>query len=94
MLIQMLVENAIKHGISDQVDGGEVVFKVFRKGLMLNIEVNNTGKLKSHTSSTKIGLQNIQERLRLLYGKRSFFSLTEVGRGSKVVALIKIPLDE
>jgi len=92
MLIQMLVENAIKHGISDQVDGGEVFLKVFRRGHMLSIEVNNTGQLKDHASSTKIGLQNIQERLRLLYGKRAFFSLVEaVG---EVKALIKIPLDE
>ncbi|MDH7444635.1 sensor histidine kinase [Aquimarina sp. 2201CG14-23] len=92
MLIQMLIENAIKHGISEQIDGGEVSLVVFKLDGMLHIEVKNTGKLKDNISSTKIGLQNIQERLRLLYGTQSFFSLTEAI--DEVTALIKIPLHE
>ncbi len=92
MMIQMLVENAIKHGVSNQIKGGEVFLKIFKKDQMLFVEVRNTGQLHNTRSSTKIGLKNIQERLRLLYGERSFFNLTqELGA---VKALIKIPLHE
>ncbi|MBG6130968.1 sensor histidine kinase YesM [Aquimarina sp. EL_43] len=92
MLIQMLVENAIKHGISNQIGGGVVSLKIRTGNNDLQIEVYNTGMLKESRSTTKIGLQNISERLRLLYGTTSSFELKE--EDQEVVARIKIPLDE
>lgn len=92
MLIQMLVENAIKHGVSNQIGGGVVSLKIRTENNNLQIEVHNTGELKESGSTTRIGLQNISERLRLLYGATSFFELKE--EGNEVVARIKIPLDE
>lgn len=91
MLMQMLIENAIKHGIANQLKGGEVLLRLYKENLDLYIEVINNGKLKEDSASTKIGVVNMQERLRLLYGNRASFSLREVG--DQVIARIKMPID-
>lgn len=90
MLLQMLVENAIKHGISNQKNGGEVFLKIYRVATTLCIELRNTGTLVDNKTSTKIGIQNIKRRLQLLYGNASDFSLTE--KNNNVYAHVKIPL--
>lgn len=90
MLIQMLIENAVKHGISNQKEGGVVILKVLEKNKDLQIEVSNTGKLNTSKNTTKIGLKNIEERLRLLYVGKAKFSLSE--HNNLVTATIQIPL--
>lgn len=89
MIIQMIIENAIKHGVSNQVKGGLVFLKIIESDTHMDIEVSNTGKLVHSESSTHIGLQNILERLQLIYGKKATFRLTE--SDDKVLAAIKIP---
>lgn len=90
MLIQMLIENAVKHGISNLKKGGKVslIIQVIEKKLL--IRVINSGQLKQHKESTQIGVRNIKNRLELLYKKRATFSLKEVE--NEVVATIEIPL--
>lgn len=90
MIIQLLIENAAKHGISNLKDGGMI--KLTTKQIEDNLEilVRNTGKLQIETSSTQLGLKNIKQRLRLLYGDKATFSLVE--EADEVVATIKIPL--
>ena len=90
MVIQMLVENAIKHGISNLKEGGKVVLKTQVEDEKLLIKVTNSGRLKQSNNSTKLGLENIKQRLQLLYGKEAKFDLFEAN--NQVVALIKIPL--
>lgn len=90
MLIQMLIENAIKHGISKQVKGGKVALLISEKNHQLVISVRNTGALVSETNSTKVGLNNITKRLALLYGNNANFSITE--SNNEVLATIQIPL--
>jgi len=90
MIIQMLVENAIKHGISNLKDGGKVKLVTVIKNSQLLIEVANTGTLKQNINTTQLGIQNIKKRLELLYGQRATFTLNEIE--SQVVATIKIPL--
>ncbi|WP_247043607.1 sensor histidine kinase [Allomuricauda sp. F6463D] len=90
MIIQLLIENAAKHGISNLKDGGRIVLAVFKKDNDLYIEVNNTGKLKISKDSTQLGLKNIEQRLKLLYAGRASFKLEEIS--DEVVAQIKIPL--
>ncbi|GAA4271141.1 histidine kinase [Aquimarina gracilis] len=92
MLIQMLIENAIKHGVSNQVKGGWVELEIHKEEYNLCIIVSNNGRLKQVKSSTRIGLNNIKERLRLLYGNKALFDLKE--ENDKVIAKIRIPLDE
>jgi len=90
MLIQMLVENAIKHGVSNLKEGGKIVLTTKVEKSQLIIEVLNSGTIKEDQKSTKLGLQNIKKRLELMYGKKAVFSLQE--KLNEVLATIIIPL--
>lgn len=90
MILQMLVENAIKHGISNQKNGGKITLIVTDDNEKIILQVNNTGTLKTQTDSTRIGLDNIKKRLELLYGNAAQFTLEELE--NEVHAIIKIPL--
>ncbi len=90
MLILMLVENAIKHGISNLPQGGVVHLSVNKKDDFLQIKVSNTGKILPKKGSTQVGLENIEKRLALIYKKQAKFSLEE--NGKNVIATIQIPL--
>ena len=90
MIIQLLIENAVKHGISNLKNGGRILLAIFKKDNDLIIEVRNTGKLNISQDSTKLGLKNIEQRLKLLYADKASFKLEEVS--DEVVAEIKIPL--
>lgn len=88
--IQTLVENAIKHGISQQPQGGFIKTKVSTTGDEILITVENTGTL-SDSLKKGIGLISIEERLLLQFnGKASFSLQQETARTVK--AIIKIPL--
>jgi signal transduction histidine kinase len=76
MLLQGLVENAIKHGIAQLPCGGELDIRIRRNGEQLRVDICNTGTLRNQ-DGTGIGLANARERLRLLYGKHAELSLTE-----------------
>ena len=91
MIIQLLIENAAKHGIANLKEGGTIALKVAKDNENLFINVANTGKLKIAKDSTQLGLKNIRQRLRLLYGQKASFSLQEIE--GEVVASIKIPLE-
>jgi two-component system, LytTR family, sensor kinase len=90
MILQMLVENAVKHGVSNLKEGGfvKVLTKVQNEVLLL--QVINTGKLTIQSDSTQIGLKNIASRLKLLYGEKAIFDLKE--EKNEVKAEISIPL--
>jgi sensor histidine kinase YesM len=93
LLIQTLVENAIKHGIAHLPSGGkvEVMFE-FMEGALLKISVINTGQLsKSNVinHSTGVGLENTKRRLKLLYGGKA--TLNIYNQGNEVVCEVIIP---
>ena len=90
MIIQLLIENAAKHGIANLKDGGTIRLTVAKMSNEILIKVSNTGKLRIAKDSTQLGLKNIRQRLRLLYGKKASFSLEEVE--DEVMAQIKVPL--
>jgi len=90
MIIQMLIENALKHGISNLKNGGLVNLSTHIKDTQLQLEVTNSGSLQTSKNSTQLGIKNIQKRLKLLYGEAAIFNLKEIE--NKVVATIKIPL--
>jgi hypothetical protein len=91
MLVQTLVENAVKHGISDLPKGGVVRIDARRNGHAVEIQVSNTGVLKSSAAEGGYGLRNATERLRLLYGDAA--SLTLTGDGGTTLARLVLPLD-
>ncbi len=90
MVIQLLIENAVKHGISNLKNGGRIILSIKKEGELMKIEVKNTGKLKIAHNTTQLGLKNIRQRLKLLYADKASFYLSEIA--GEVVALIKIPL--
>jgi hypothetical protein len=82
MMLQSLVENAIKHGIEPKADGGKVRVAAGVQNAQLWVEVSDTGVgvpdgelLDGPTSGTGIGLQNIRERLAMLYRGKSRLTL-------------------
>ena len=91
MLLQMLVENAVKHGIAASERGGEIVVTARRRGDRVFLQVTNPGVLGTN-GGTRIGLANSRERLRLLYGDRASLSLE--ARDGHVVAEAVLPAEE
>jgi hypothetical protein len=79
MMIQSLVENAIKHGLEPKADGGSLTVRAEIQHGMLAVTVADTGLGfgKAATAGTGIGLNNIRERLQLLYGNRAALTVTE-----------------
>ncbi len=90
MVIQMLIENAVKHGISNLKSGGEINLVIYRTEVYLYIIVTNSGSLSIGKGNTKLGLENIKKRLVLLFGTNAHFSLLE--KDTFVEAKITIPL--
>lgn len=91
MLVQTLVENAVKHGIAPRTEGGDVAVRAALDEGGLTIEVENTGRLAERNGGAPpLGLRNIRERLRLLYAGRA--SLDLVNREQdRVAAVVRIP---
>lgn len=90
MVIQLLIENAVKHGIANIKQGGIVKLEISVLNDNLVIEVRNSGKLIIDENSTQLGLQNIKERIALLYGEKASFNLEEVD--DTVKATINLPI--
>ncbi|MEK6548001.1 MAG: histidine kinase [Bacteroidota bacterium] len=91
MLLQTLVENGIKHGISRSVKGGLIELTAQKKADNLLISVINPGHLKlSKEPSEGLGLVNSQNRLALLYGKTAQIELKPLNK-NQVCATVTLP---
>ncbi len=94
MLLQTLVENAVKYGISRRPEGGEIALVARCEHGVLRIQVTNPGELVAPatgaSASTGVGLRNAAERLRLLFGERATLQLRAAAPGL-VVAEAAIP---
>ena len=78
LLIQPLVENAIKHGLEPSLGGGDLQVKAEKDGDTVRVRVTDTGAgIREAGSSTGIGLDNIKKRLELLYGGRARLTFEE-----------------
>ncbi len=98
MLLQTLVENAVKYGISTHPEGGEIAIIARRENDSLRLQVTNPGafdpgsaKLARTNGSTGMGLANAANRLRLLFGEQATLQL-RAGEPGRVVAEAVIPL--
>ncbi|MFN7914959.1 MAG: histidine kinase [Vicinamibacterales bacterium] len=90
MLLQPIIENSIKHGLSRKVGGGRITIRTARKGDRSFIEVEDDGlgmteeRLKEALEGG-IGLSNVNERLRTIYGASCTLKLASTtGRGTRV----------
>jgi len=99
MLLQPLVENAIKHGVSHRMRGGVVIVGARVVGRMLHLTVEDNGRGMSRGQAQNslrrgIGLTNIRERLNALYGDDFVMELdSQPGRGTLVNVQIPTQLD-
>lgn len=79
MMLQTLVENAIKHGISKQIMGGKIKIVSDFKDSYHELAVQNTGKLVNGTAKGDgFGLPSTLNRLSLLYGEKARFSIKQL----------------
>ncbi len=92
MMLQTLVENAIKHGISKQVNGGMVKIISDFKGTNHEMIVQNSGRLTDDPINGGFGLSSTQNRLHLLFGNKANFSISEVNENT-VEARVLIPVE-
>ena len=76
--LQLLVENAIKHGIGNNSSGGVITIAI-EANTQLRIRVTNPGKIQSSSDSTRLGITNIKQRLHLLFADKAHFNLFEQG---------------
>ena len=92
MMLQSLVENAIKHGLEPKPEGGKltVAAEILHGKLAVSVADTGLGFGKAATAGTGIGLNNIRERLLLLYGNRAALTVTENASGG-TVATITVP---
>ncbi len=105
LILQPIVENAIRHGLSSRPEGGEVrILALSETGdLRLVVEDDGAGWQGSQTtneekspslkrSSGGVGLRNVKERLRTIYGERASLKIDSTGKG--VAVTITISKDE
>jgi sensor histidine kinase YesM len=77
MLLQPVVENAIRHGLEPKVEGGGVEISARRDGSGVRVEVADTGVGFGATTRGGLGLANLRDRLRMLYGEHASLAINE-----------------
>jgi two-component system, LytTR family, sensor kinase len=90
MILQPLVENAIRHGIGPKIEGGTITLRAHRDKRKLIIEVIDDGigipaERRAEILESGIGLSNVHERLQVLYTREFSFTVESVpGKGTSV----------
>jgi hypothetical protein len=92
LMLPSLVENAIKHGLEPQREGGTVRIAAALAGGRISLSVSDTGRGFSETPGAGVGLANIRERLAALYGDTAKLTLV-ANEPQGVVASIDVPAE-
>ncbi|PHV11548.1 sensor histidine kinase [Chitinimonas sp. BJB300] len=92
MMLQTLVENAIKHGLEPKVDGGKLEINAEIVNGSLAVHVLDTGQGFMPQGSGGVGLANIRERLKVLYNGRAELIISVPPDGG-TLATIKVPYE-
>jgi two-component system LytT family sensor kinase len=96
MILQPLVENAVKHGFASKVEGGSIYLRSRNADHRLVIEVEDDGvgmspEAPSASSGTGIGVVNVTERLQVLYGDAAEITMeSQLGRGTLVRMVLPV----
>ena len=90
MLLQPVVENSIRHGLEPKVEGGMVRVAARRDGDRVLVEISDSGVGFAPVTRGGVGLTNLRDRLRLIYGDRASLTVGEgVGGGASVT--VRLP---
>jgi two-component system LytT family sensor kinase len=92
MILQPLVENAVRHGISPKIGGGTIRIEAVRKGERLEVSILDDGMGFRGDAGGGIGLSNVRERLKVAYGADAEFSIDSAPDTGTIV-LIRIPVE-
>ena len=90
MLLQPVVENAIRHGLEPKMEGGSVRVAARREGDEVVVAIADTGVGFAPKTGGGVGLSNLRERLRGLYGPRATLAIAE-NRPAGTLVSIRIP---
>jgi len=92
MMIQTLVENAIKHGLEPKPEGGSlrVAAEIIHGKMAVTVADTGLGFGRAATAGTGVGLANIRERLQLLYGARATLTVA-ANQPSGTVVTVTVP---
>lgn len=93
MLLQPLVENAVRHGLEPKIEGGGIQIRGRADQSSLRIEVSDTGQGISSMNAGGVGMKNVRDRLALLFGDRAKF-IVEENSPSGVKAVIEVPVHD
>lgn len=99
LLIQPIVENSIKHGIMNKLEGGEIIISAFSKDEMTQITIEDNGEgiedkkvkdiLSGNINNESIGLLNVHKRIQLIYGSDYGLNIkSDKGMGTEVTILL------
>ena len=94
LILQPLVENAVRHGISAVSTAGVLEVSASRQGSRLRLTVRDDGpgiSVASKSPGTGTGLRNTRERLAQLYGERGLMSIADAPGGGTIVT-VDIPI--
>ena len=93
MMVQTLVENGIKHGVTKRTEGGKITVVSRMNGSYLIIQIKNSGQFDEHSLryAKGFGIDNTKQRLNLLYGEKAIFTIKNESP-DVVLAEIKIPI--
>ena len=90
MMLQILIENSIKHGLEPKIEGGRIEISAKVVHATLHVDVRDNGAGFDMNAGEGVGLANIRERLRLLYGKDAELVIEAPADGG-ALASIRIP---
>jgi sensor histidine kinase YesM len=90
MMLQTLIENAIKHGLEPKIEGGTITVRAQVVGATLHVDVCDDGVGIDLHADEGIGLANIRERLQLLYGANAELVIEALPAGG-ACASIRLP---
>jgi sensor histidine kinase YesM len=92
LIVQPLVENAIKYGLEPKVDGGKIMIECRIKDRLLEIGISDNGcGLDDNADKAGIGINNVSQRLESIYGNKAGLTLTQ-NHPQGIKAVIKVPL--
>lgn len=97
MTLQLLVENAIKHGLAPRPAGGSLSLcaQLDAAGTGLCVTVRNTGTFQPQPGHPGLGLRNVQERLKLLFGPAAHFTIgPDPLLADTVLAELRLPVGQ